>query len=175
MSFAYLGNLFLVRKCFRLLQWVVFFRHERSTFLFICSTTLNLNNFKPQQLQPQKRVQNENKKQNRRPQPRKHTKDPTLAPLFSGTMRLFLSFLDCTNGAPFICFDILQHIGCQKIANCPPFYIFRHSDTVQKSHLKSFWEIFSCLQTVPPPPSFFKKFLQPAGVSQSPKSPPFKF
>ena len=38
-----------------------FFRHERSTFLFICSTTLNLNNFKPQQLQPQKRVQNEKK------------------------------------------------------------------------------------------------------------------
>ena len=65
-----------------------FFRHERSTFLFICSTTSNLNNFKPQQLQRQKRVQNEKKKQNRRPQPRKHTKDPTLAPLFFGTMRL---------------------------------------------------------------------------------------
>ena len=49
-----------------------FFRHERSTFLFICSTTSNLNNIKPQQLQLQKRVQNEKKKQNRRPQPRKH-------------------------------------------------------------------------------------------------------
>ena len=36
------------------------------------STTSNLNNFKPQQLQPQKRVQNEKKKQNRRPEPRKH-------------------------------------------------------------------------------------------------------
>ena len=69
-----------------------FFRHERSTFLFICSTTSNLNNFKPQQLQPQKRVQNEKKKQNRRPEPRKHTKDPTSAPLFFGTMRLFLKF-----------------------------------------------------------------------------------
>ena len=126
-----------------------FFRHEKSTFLFICSTTSNLNNFKPQQLQPQKRVQNEKKKQNRRPQPRKHTKDPTLAPLFFGTMGLFLKFFGLHQSAPFICFDILQHNGCQKIAQGPPFYIFRHSDTVQKSLKKNFWEIFSCLQRVP--------------------------
>ena len=94
-----------------------FFRHESSTFLFICSTTSNLNNFKPQQLQPQKRVQNEKKKQNRRPEPRKHTKDPTIAPLFFGTMRLFETFWIAPKGPPFICFDILQHNGCQKIAN----------------------------------------------------------
>ena len=108
-----------------------FFRGVRSTFLFICSTTSNLNNFEPQQLQPQKRVQNEKKKQNRRPQPRKHTKDPTLAPLFFGTMRLFL---DSTKGSPFVCFDILQHNGFQKIPKGPPFNIFQHCDTVQKSH-----------------------------------------
>ena len=77
-----------------------FFRHERSTFLFICSTTSNLNNFKPQHLQPQKRVQNEKKKQNRRPQPRKHTKDPTLAPLFFGTMRLFFEVFWIAPEAP---------------------------------------------------------------------------
>ena len=53
-----------------------FLRRVRSSFLFICSTTSNLNNFKPQQLEPQKRVQNEKKKQNRRPEPRNHTKDP---------------------------------------------------------------------------------------------------
>ena len=38
-----------------------FFKRVRSTFLFICSTTSNLNNFEPQQLEPQKRVQNEKK------------------------------------------------------------------------------------------------------------------
>ena len=69
-----------------------FFRHERSTFLFICSTTSNLNNFKPQQLHSQKRVQNEKKKQNKRPEPRKHTKNPHIAPLFLGTMSLFETF-----------------------------------------------------------------------------------
>ena len=91
------------------------------------------NNLKPQQLLPQKRVQNEMKKQNRRPQPRKHTKDPTLAPLFFGTMRLFENFGLQPKGPPSICFDILQHNGCQKFAKGPPFYIFRHCDTVQKS------------------------------------------
>ena len=122
--------------------------------MFICSTTSNLNNFKPQQLQPQKRVQNEKKKQNRRPQPRKHTKDPTLAPFFFGTMRLFL---DCTRGSPFLCFDILQHNGCQKIAKGPPFYIFRHCDTVQKSHLIIFLENFF-MSPKGPPFNFFKFF-----------------
>ena len=113
-----------------------FFRPERSTFLFICSTTSNLNNFKPQQLQPQKRVQNEKKKQNRRPQPRKHTKDFTLAPFFRHYATSFEVFWIAPEGPPFICFDILQQNGCQKIAKGPPFYIFRHCDTVRKSHLK---------------------------------------
>ena len=64
------------------------------------STTSNLNNFKPQQLQPLKRVQNEKKKQNRRPQPRKHTKDPPLAPLFFGTMQLFLKIFGLHQRVP---------------------------------------------------------------------------
>ena len=140
------------RKCARLLQWVVFFRHERCTFLFICSTTSNLNNFKPQQFQPQKRVQNEKKNQNRRPQPRKHTKDPTLAPLFFGTMRLFWSFLDCTRGPPFICFDILQHNGCQKIAK-------------SLLHFSALWH---CSKI-----SLKKFFL--GNFFMSPKGPPFNF
>ena len=77
-----------------------FFRPERSTFLFICSTTSNLNNFKPQQLQPQKRVQNEKKKQNRRPQPRKHTKDFTLAPFFRHYATSFEVFWIAPGGSP---------------------------------------------------------------------------
>ena len=132
------------------------FRHERSTFLFICSTTSNLNNFKPQQLQPQKRVQNEKKKQNIRPQPRKHTKDPTLAPLFFGTMRLFETFWIAPKGHPFICFDILQHNGCldiEKSQRVPPFTFFGTVTLFKNHEKKFFWEIFSCLQRVPP--SFF--------------------
>ena len=142
--------------------------------MFICSTTSNVSNFKPQLLQPQKRVQNEKKKQKRRPQPRKHTKDPTLAPLFFGTMRLFFEvFWIAPEGPPFICFDILQHNGCQKIAKGPPFTFFG-TVTLFKNLIKNFFsEIFSCLQRVPP--SIFLNFLQPAGVSQSPKGPPFKF
>ena len=150
-----------------------FFRHERSTFLFICSTTSNLNNFKPQQLQPQKLVQNEKKKENRRPQPRKHTKDPTLAKLFFGTMRLVLKFFGLHQRVPFICFDILQHNGCQKIAKGPPFTFFG-TVTLFKNLIKNFfWGIFSCLRRVPL--QFFFNFLQSAGVPQSPKGPPFKF
>ena len=86
-------------------------------------------------------------------------------------MRLFETFwieIFSPKGPPFNFFDVLQHNGCQKIAKGLPFYIFRHCDTVQKCQ-----EIFSCLQRVPP--SFLKNFLQPAGVSQSPKGPPFKF
>ena len=58
-------------------------------------------------------------------------------------MRLFFEvFWIAPEGPPFICFDILQHNGCQKIAKGPPFYIFRHCDTVQKSHLKFFFGKF---------------------------------
>ena len=154
------------KPCAISLAPMFFFRHERSTFLFICSTTSNFNNFKPQQLQPQKRVQNEKKKQNRRPQPRKHT----LAPLFFST--IFEVFWIAPEGPPFICFDILQHNGCQKIAKGPPFYIFRHCDTVQKSHSKKFfWEIFSCLQRVPP--SIFFKFFATSWSFTKPEGSPF--
>ena len=107
--------------------------------MFICSTTSNLNNFKPQQLQPQKRVQNEKKKQNRHPQTRKPTKDPTLAPLF---LRLFRSFLNCTRGSPLHLFRYFATRWMSKIRKVSPFYIFRHCDTVQKSHLKIFFGKF---------------------------------
>ena len=114
-----------------------FFRRVWSTFLFICSTTSNLNYFEPQQLEPQKRVQNEKKNQNRRPEPRNHTKDPPIAPLFFRHYATFFeTFWIAPKGPPFICFDILQHNRYQKISKGPPFYIFRHCDTVLKSHFK---------------------------------------
>ena len=54
-----------------------------------------------------------------------------------------------------------------------PFYIFRHCDTVQKSHFKIFLGNF--FQSLKGPPLIFFHILQPAGVSQSPKGPPFTF
>ena len=54
-----------------------------------------------------------------------------------------------------------------------PFYIFRHCDTVQKSHFKIFLGNF--FQSLKGPPFNFFHILQPAGVSQSPKGPPFTF
>ena len=127
-----------------------FFRHESSTFLFICSTTSNLNNFKPQQLQPQKRVQNEKKKQNRRPQPRKHTKDPTIAPLFFGTMRLFEFFWIAPKSPPSFVSIFCNTMDVKKSQKVPPFTFFG-TVTLFKNLIKIFfWEIFSCLQRVPP-------------------------
>ena len=84
---------------------------------------------------------------NRRSLPRKHTK-----------------------GSPFVCFDILQHYGCQNIPTGPPFFFLRHGDTIQKSHFNFFSESFQNLRRVP---LHFFYILQPTGVSQSPKGPPF--
>ena len=81
----------------------------------------NLNNFKPQQLQPQQRVQNEKKKQNRRPEFRNHTKDPPLPQFFRHYATFFETFWIAPRGPPFICFDILQHNGCQKFPKISPF------------------------------------------------------
>ena len=86
-------------------------------------------------------------------------------------MRLFETFWIAPKGPHFICFDILQHNGCQKIPNGPPFHIFRHCDTVQKSQKKFFLGNF--FMSSKGPLQFFFHFLQPAGVSQSPKGPPF--
>ena len=141
-----------------------FFRHVRSTFLFICSTTSNLNNF-----EPQKHVQNEKKKQNRRPEPRNHTKDPSIAPLFSALCDFFETFWIAPKGPSFICFDILQHNGCQKNRKGSPLLHFRHCDTILI--LNFFGKFFQVPKGAPLQFSFH--ILQPAGVSQSPKGPPF--
>ena len=131
-----------------------FLRHERSTFLFICSTTSNFNNFKPQQLQPQKRVQNEKKKQNRRPQPRKHTKDPTLAPLFFGTL---FEVFGLHQRVPLHLFRYFATQWMSKNCEGSPLFTFFGTVTLFKNLNKNFFgEIFSCLQRVPP--SIFFKF-----------------
>ena len=147
-----------------------FFKTRKVHFLFICSTTSTTSNLNNSNLRS---VQNEKKKQNRRPQPRNHTKDPHFFSELCDFLKLFgLKFFH-QRVPPSIFFDVLQHNGCQKIAKGPPFYIFRHCDTVQKSHLKIFRKFFHVSKGSPL--QFFKNFLQPAVVSQSPKGPPFKF
>ena len=144
-----------------------FFRHERSTFLFICSTTSNFNNFKPQQLQPQKRVQNEKKKQNRRPHRRKHT----LAPLFFST---FLKFFGLHQSVPPSFVSIFCNtMDVKKMQRVPPFTFFGTVTLFKNLIKKNFGKFFHVSKGSPI--QFFSNFFQPAGVSQSPKGPPFKF
>ena len=137
-------------------------------------------------------------------EPRQHTISPKPPPpthFFRHYATFFETFWIAPKGPPFICFDILKHNGCQKIPKGHPFYIFRHCDTVQKSHFKIFLGNF--FQSSKDPPSIFFIFcnqlefhkaqrvppftffdtvtlfnslfhiLPPAGVSQNPKSPPF--
>ena len=107
-----------------------FFRHERSTF---CSFVQQ-----PPQLQTSTTPTSEASKTKRKNKTDVHNLEITLRiPTFFGTMRLFETFwieIFSPKGPPFNFFDVLQHNGCQKIAKGPPFYIFRHCDTVQKSH-----------------------------------------
>ena len=132
-----------------------FFRPVRSTFLFSSfvqqrqtSTTSNLNNSNLKSASKTKR------KNKTRLEFRNHTKDPTHSPTFFSVLcDFFETFWIAPKGPPFICFEILQHNGCQKIPKSPPFYIFRHCDTVQKSHSLHF---FGKLFLVPKgPPSIF--------------------
>ena len=154
---------------------VVFFRHERSTFLFICSTTSNLNNFKPQQLQPQKRVQNEKKTQNRRPQPRKHTKDPTLAPLFFGTLRLFLKFFGLHQRVPPSFVSIFCNtMDVKKSQRVPPFTFFGtvtlFKNLIQKIFLGNFF-----MSPKGPPFSFFLIFCNQLEFHKARRAPLLNF
>ena len=141
--------------------------------MFICSTTLNLNNLKPQQLQPQKRVQNEKKKQNRRPEPRKHTKDPTRAPLSFVTMRLFETFWIAPKGPPSFVSIFCNTMDVKKSQWVPPF-IFFVTVTLLKNLIKKFFgEFFSCPQRVPL--HFFSFFATSWCFTKPEGSPHFQF
>ena len=66
--------------------------------------------------------------------------------------------------------SIFCNNGCQKILKRPPFYIFRHCDTVQKSHFKKFFGIFKNLKG--PPLIFFSYFATNWSFTK-PKGSPF--
>ena len=134
-------------------------------FLFICSTTSTTSNLNNSNLRS---VQNEKKKQNRRPQPR----NPHFFSELCDFLKLFgLKFFP-QRVPPSIFLMFCNTMDVKKSQRVPPFTFFG-TVTLFKNLIKTFSEIFSCLQRVPP--SFFKNFLQPAGVSQSPKGPPSKF
>ena len=88
--------------------------------MFICSTTSNLNNSNIRSASKTKR-----KKQNRRPQPRKHTKDPTSAPLFSALCDFFLKFFGLYQRVPpsFVS-TFCNTMDVKKLQRVPPFTFF---------------------------------------------------
>ena len=105
------------------------------------------------------------------PEPRKHTKNPPLAPLFFGTMLLFLIFFGLHQRVPLHFFRYFATQWMSKNPESPPFYIFRHCDTVRKSHFFKF--LGKLLKTPKGPPFNFFHVLQPAAVLQNLKGPPF--
>ena len=140
--------------------------------MFICSTTSNLNNFKPQQLQPQKRVQNKKKKQNRRPQPRKHTKDPTLAPLFFGTMRLFLKFFGLHQRVPPSFVSIFCNTMDVKNSQRVPPFTFFGTVTLFKNLIQKFF-LGNFFMSPKGPPFNFLKFFATSWSFTKPERSPF--
>ena len=72
---------------------------------------------------------------------RKHTKDPSYGVFHSDFFRHYATFLNFFGlhqrvSPSFV--SILCNNECQKIPKGPLFYIFRHCDTVQRSHFKFF-------------------------------------
>ena len=127
-----------------------FFRHERSTFLFICSTTSNLNNFKPQQLQPQKRVQKKRKNKTD-----VHNLEITLKiPHFFSELCDFLKLFGLNifpqRVPPLIFLMFCNTMDVKKSQSVPPFTFFGTVTLFKNLIKKIFWEIFSCLQKGPP-------------------------
>ena len=90
------------------------------------------------------------KQKHRRPEPRKHR---IHLAVFHCFFRHYATFFEVfwipLKCLPFVCFDILQHNGCRKIPKGPPFYIFRHCDTVQKSYFIFFRKFLKNLPRVP--------------------------
>ena len=143
-----------------------FFRRLRSTFLFICSTTSNLNNSNIKSASKTKR-RNKTDVQNLEITLR----IPHSPTFFRQYATFFETFWIAPKGPPSFFSTLCNTMDIKKIPKGPPFYIFRHCDLVQKSHFKSFFVKFFQVPKGLPLQFFF--LLQPAGVSQSPKGPPY--
>ena len=136
------------------------------------------NNVKPQQLQTstaptsEARPKRKEKTKQTSRTSKTHQESPH-SPTFFGTMRFFETFWIAPGGPPLICFDILQHNGCQKIAKGPPFTFFGTVTLFKNLILKNFWEIFSCLQRLPF--NFFSFFATSWSFTKPEGSPLFNF
>ena len=87
-------------------------------------------------------------------------------------MRLFETFWIAPKGPPSFVSIFCNTMDVKKSQRVPPFTFFGTVTTVQKSHLKIFLGNFF-MSPKGPLFKFFFHLLQPAGVSQSPKGPPF--
>ena len=142
--------------------------------MLICSTTSNLNNFKPQQLQPQKRVQNEKKKQNRRPQPRENTlKIPPWPHFFSELCDFFLKFFGLHQRVPLHLFRYFATQWMSKNYKGSPLLHFFGTVTLFKNLIKIFFGQF--FHVSKGSPLQFLKFFATSWSFTKPEGSPFKF
>ena len=110
-----------------------------------------------------------------RPEPRKHTKDPTLAPLFFGTMRLFLKFFGLHQRVPPSFVSIFCNtMDVKKSQRVPPF-IFFGTVTLFKNHFfQSFFGKFFKV-TKGSPLQFFSYFATSWSFTKPEGSPFYNF
>ena len=84
-------------------------------------------------------------------------------------MRLFLKFFGLHQRVPLHLFRYFATQWMSKNPEESPFYIFRHCDTVRKSHLNFLGKFLKS----PKGPFNFFHVLQPAAILQNLKGPPF--
>ena len=92
-------------------------------------------------------------------------------------MRLFETFwIECFSpkGPPFNFLMFCNTMDVKKSQSVRPFTFFG-TVTLFKNLIKKIFLGNFFMSPKGSPLQFFKNFLQPAGVSQSPKGPPFKF
>ena len=107
-------------------------QRDRSTFLFICSTsstwTTDVQNI----------LEHRPKQKHRRPEPQKHRIPRPFSVFHSYFFRHCAIFLKFFGFRSEVCFDILQHNGCQKIPKGPLFTFFG-TVTLFKNLINFFW------------------------------------
>ena len=98
---------------------------------------------------------------------------PPIAPLFSALCDFFET-LDCTKAPPSFFSKFCNIMDIKKPQRVPPFYIFRHCDTVQKSHFKNFFgEFFQVPKGLPF--NFFSYFATSWNFTKPEGSPLLQF
>ena len=117
------------------------FFYSRKVHLFVhLFNNLNYGGSKHSNLRSASKTKRKNKT---RPEPRKHTKDPPLAPFFFGTMRLFLKLFGLHQRVPPSFVSIFCNTMDVKKPQRVPLFTFFGTVTQFKNHiLNFFWEFF---------------------------------